>query len=285
MKSPSERFTELVARKTAAAERAVLAPFGTDFDRHEDGLLALGNDWSRRMFDGPFYMSPETSELPSTSLVFVQSRDGNTGAADPGSLGAGDTDKHLIYEGLSRVAADGVLAGAETVRGGDVVFSTWHPEIVHLRESIGLPRHPVQIVATLRGLAFDETLLYNVPELRVVVVTVAGYAREMEKEFAARPWITPLVMHGASDLPSAFAELEKMGVHRISAIGGRTLARSLIDCGLVRDLYLTTAPRDGGDPDTPLYPKPLPGTVIVRKHGTGREAGVVFEQWRLKSGE
>ena len=33
-------------------------------------------------------------------------------AAIPSSLGGGDADKHLIYEGLSRVAADAVLAGA-----------------------------------------------------------------------------------------------------------------------------------------------------------------------------
>jgi hypothetical protein len=38
------------------------------------------------------------------------------------------TDKHLIYEGLSRAAADAVLAGAATVRAGDIVFSVWHPE-------------------------------------------------------------------------------------------------------------------------------------------------------------
>jgi len=52
--------------------------------------------------------------------VFVQSRDGNTGARDPSSLGGGDTDKHLIYEGLSRVASDAVVAGAETIRGGNI---------------------------------------------------------------------------------------------------------------------------------------------------------------------
>jgi len=33
-----------------------------------------------------------------------------------------------------------------------------------LRASLGLPRHPVQIVATLRGLSF-ESLIFNVPEV------------------------------------------------------------------------------------------------------------------------
>ena len=84
------------------------------------------------------------------------------------SLGGGETDKHLIYEGLSRVAADAVLAGAETIRGGDIVLSVWHPELVALRASLGLPRHPIQIVATLRGLELDAACMFNVPELPVV---------------------------------------------------------------------------------------------------------------------
>ena len=68
-----------------------------------------------------------------------------------------------------------------------------------------------------------------------------------------------------------------MGVARISAIGGRTIARAMIDAGLIQDLYLTTSPRPGGEPNTPLYPTRLDGRLVVRKRGTGPESGVVFE--------
>jgi dihydrofolate reductase len=63
-------------------------------------------------------------------------------------------------------------------------------------------------------------------------------------------------------------------------VGGRTIATALIDAGLVQDVYLTTSPREGGEPNTPMYPKPINADVIVRKHGTGRETGVVFEHLR-----
>ena len=82
------------------------------------------------------------------SLVFVQSRDGNTVADNPSTLGGGDTDKHLVYEGLSRVDADAVLAGAATARSERMVFSVWHPELVALRCSLGHRRHPAQVVVT-----------------------------------------------------------------------------------------------------------------------------------------
>jgi len=276
------RFEEFAARKERAAIAAELAPFSTDIDKPTPTMVVIGNEWSRRMFDGPFYASRISSDrLPSTSLVFVQSRDGNTGAANPSALGGGDTDKHLIYEGLSRVAADGVLAGAETIRGGHLVFSTWHPELVGLRAALGLPRHPIQMIATLRGIAFDDALIFNGPDLRVVLLTVPQCAAALDHALSQRPWITPVVMDDPSDLRGAFEQFRALGIQRISCVGGRTIARQLIDAELVQDLYLTTSPKDGGEPHTPLYPKPLQGRTIVRKQGTGADAGVVFEHLRL----
>jgi riboflavin biosynthesis pyrimidine reductase len=278
-----ERFATFAARKDAEARAAQLLPLMTEVDEVSDGFDRVQNDWTGRLFGGSFYVSKVSGDrLPSTSLVFVQSRDGNTGAANPSALGGGDTDKHLIYEGLSRVAADAVLAGAETIRGGQLIFSTWHPELVALRAGLGLPRHPIQIVATLRGIAFDDALIFNVPDLRVVLLTVPLYADAFHHALTPRPWITPVVMDDPADLRGAFERLRALGIQRISCVGGRTIARQLIDAGLVQDLYLTTAPKAGGEPNTPLYPGPLQARTIVRKHGTGAEAGVLFEHLALE---
>lgn len=282
------RFEEFEDRKTSEARGAAIAPFVTDVGhgrpdgRHgrPQGLhyVELGNEWSRKMFDGPFYLSPSTSgDLPSTNLVFVQSRDGNTATNDPSTLGGGEADKHLIYEGLSRVGADAVLAGARTVRSGNLVLSVWRPELVALRASMGLPRHPAQVVATLQGLPLDEGLMFNVPELRVILITVARAADAMREALKARPWITLVVMDDPLDLRNAFRELRRLGIERMSCIGGRTLAWPLIDAGLVQDVYLTTGTKAGGEPGTPFYAKPLNGREIVRKHGTGPDTGVVFQ--------
>ena len=72
-----------------------------------------------------------------------------------------------------------------------------------------------------------------------------------------------------------------MGIARISAIGGRTIGRAMIDAGLIQDLYLTTSARSAGEPNTPFYSKPLTGETILRKHGSGIDTGVVFEHLRL----
>ena len=282
------RFEAFAAHKEADASAAVISPFTTVAEHAGSvgspeslalhGLSAIGNAWSRMLFDGRFYLSPASSpDLPATSLVFVQSRDGNTGARNPSTLGGGQADLHLIYEGLSRAGADAVLAGAGTIRGGHLVLSTWRPELVRLRAALGLPRHPVHIVATLRGVAIDDGLMFNVPDVRVILLTVPAAADAMRDALAARPWITPLVMNDPGDLLQAFRQLRQQGIRRISCIGGRAVAGRLIDAGLIQDLYLTTSAKAGGEPHTPLYPGPLGGREIVRKVGTGPDTGVVFQ--------
>lgn len=272
-------FEEFAAGKTSDAERALIPGFATEFDRAPAGMCSIGNAWTRALFGGAFYLAPIPDGRPSCSLVFVQSADGNTGAPDPSALGGGETDKDLIYEGLSRVAADAVLAGAETIRGGDIVFSVWHPELVALRAALGKPRHPRQIVATLRGLDIAHALLFNVPDIPVFILTTKTWADRMQAEFAARPWITPVVMADAGALGGAFEQLRLSGIERISCVGGRGLATQLLDAHLVDDVYLTTSPTPGGEPDTPMYPKPLGMDAIVRKRGRGPETGVVFEHF------
>jgi riboflavin biosynthesis pyrimidine reductase len=274
-----QRFDAFASRKTRAAIGARLWPFATvEAPAAPMQQPIIGNTWSRTLFDGPFYLSPSSDgRRPACSLVFVQSSDGNTAAEDPAALGGGVTDTHLIYEGLSRVAADAVMAGAATVRGADVVFSVWHPEMVALRATLGLTRHPVQIVVTRHGLNVKDELCCNIPSIPVALLTGTRPSPEAIAALRDRPWITHVpVVDG--DYAAAFEQLRSNGIRRISCVGGRTVARALLEAGLIDDVHLTTAPVAGGEPGTPIAPWPWRGRVLVRKHGSGPESGVVFEQ-------
>ena len=83
-------------------------------------------------------------------------------------------------------------------------------------------------------------------------------------------------------LPAALVRLRRdHGITRISAIGGRSTASSLIDAGLVQDICLTTTARSAGEPNTPFYEgPPLAWRAIIQKDGTGIEEGVRFEHLR-----
>jgi riboflavin biosynthesis pyrimidine reductase len=277
-----DEFAAFAERKTREAIAAVTPRYTTEFVSPEPGMIAVGNSWSASRFDGRFYLSePAEKRRPACSLVFVQTADGNTGAADPGSLGGGETDKHVVYEGLSRVAADAVLVGANTMRDDHLIFSVWHPELINLRRSLDLPRHPVQIIASLTGLDLNRSLIFNVATVPVALLTSAEGARQMKDMVAGRPWIRLITVESPDRLESAMVALRDQRIARISCVGGRTLATALLGQQLIEDVYVTTSPRPGGEPGTPIVLPQSNATLVLRKYGTGTEAGVVFEHIHL----
>ena len=275
----SVRFVQYCRAKERAARDAVLPPYRTvELDTRFIGeFRAIGNEWSRGLFDGDFYRTDRDEDIPVTNLVFVESRDGNTGAGDPATLGGGDTDKHLIYEGLSRVDADAVLSGATTARSDELVFSVWHPELVALRRDCGRTRHPAQVIVSSRSSVRIETsLMFQEPELPVFLLTTSDAAASLRLQVATRPWIQ--VIDGGQPLSMRIAlrELKTRGIETVSAIGGRTTARALLRERVVHDVYLTTSEIDGGEPNTPLLEGPLDARTVLIKEGTGVEEGVRF---------
>ena len=243
-------------------------------------VLAIGNSWSRRLFDGDFYRSDAADqEFPLTSLVFVQSKDGNTVAAEPSTLGGGESDKHLVYEGLSRVDADAVMAGAATARSERMVFSIWHSELVALRLDRGHSRHPAQIVVTGRGNVPIETgVMFNEPSLRVFLVTRSGMVGALQERVAERTWVEVIDAGEPVSLKDAMRQLRQRGLRVISCVGGRRIATAMLREKLITDLYLTTSPIAAGEPRTPFYEgPPLTLTQIIEKAGRGQESGVRFE--------
>jgi riboflavin biosynthesis pyrimidine reductase len=250
---PDARFQSFADRKARQSAAALIQRLSTVRDHHAGAdWFAIGNAWSRDHYGGDFSLFRPRQEQTAVSLVFVQSRDGNTGAPNPSALGGGATDMHLIYEGLSRVAADAVLTGAGTLHR-DAFFSVWHPELIALRLSLGLARHPAQIVVSQRGRFSLETLLFNVPEVPVFLIGGEECLARHGQTLVHRPWIHTLPLVDG-DLRRSLDRLrEEAGVRRLSAIGGPSTATSLVDEGLVQDLYLTTTARTGGDPGTPWY--------------------------------
>ena len=276
-------ISSLVERKTREAEAATISPLLTESESlMASSLASIGNEWTTRLYDGGFHLFDPPATLPSINLVFVQSSNGNTVAANPATLGGGATDLHLIYEGLSRVAADAVLAGAGSVGGKEAFFSVWHPELVALRRTFALPRHPTQIVVSTHGrVDVDRSLLFNVPDVPVFLLAGAPCRDRCAAALASKPWTTVLPLE-PDGLAAALSRLRiEYGIRRISAIGGRITATSLIDAGVVQDLCLTTSAREGGEPNTPYYAGASPPgkDLIVRKMGTDPACPIVFEHF------
>jgi riboflavin biosynthesis pyrimidine reductase len=278
-----ESFRSFSERKTREAISAPFSPLRTIEDHSAAfATRAIANAWTREHYDGRFHLPIEGAirAAPFVSLVFVQSMDGNTGTDNPEKLGGGPLDKHLIYEGLSRVGVDAVLAGAKTADDENTFFSVWHPELIALRRELGLARHPAQIVVTGTGrINPGASRVFNVPEVSLFVVAGPVGCRALERAIADRSWVQLVPMTG-DDLRRPLEYLSRAhGIRRISAVGGRTTASALLDEGLVQDMCLTTTNRQAGQPNTPFYvgSRPPRTTPIVRKRGMDREYPIVFE--------
>ena len=279
-------FDDYCRAKEHAAVAASLPPYKTAaIDLQFGTFRAIGNTWSRMLFDGNFYRSTYVNlDIPVTNLVIVESQEGNTGAHDPATLGGGQTDKHLIYEGLSRVDVDAVFAGATTARSDELVFSVWHPELVALRRDLGRTRHPAQVIVSSRSALHIETaLMFQVPEIPVYLVTTSDAASSLRLQVATRPWIEVIDGGQPLSMRRALRQLRMRRIEAMSAIGGRTTARALLSEHVVHDLYLTTSAKEGGEPHTPLVDAPLNAPAVVIKRGTGPEEGVRFVHYALRS--
>ena len=260
-------FAAYCLEKQSAAERTAFVPFETwAEDTGRVHLLPLGSPWTRTWFDGPFYRSagPRAPDLPVVTLLHDWPATEPHGGNKP-APGADDTVRHLIHEGLTRVDADAVLGGLGVVREPHFVGSVWHPELVALRQARGLSRHPLQVVVSESGrLPFDECLLFDEPSLRVVVVTATRSVEAVRERLGTRPWIRVIDAGQPLSLRLALRTLRAEGVAVVSALGGRSVASTLLADGLVTDLYLTSVeestqahPRDFHDGPPALHRRVL----------------------------
>ena len=100
--------------------------------------------------------------------------------------------------------------------------------------------------------------MFNVPDAAVLSSLTVPQRRGRHARRAGRAAVDhAVVMDDPHDLRGAFRAAARARHRAISCIGGRTIARAADRRGAVQDLYLTTSPQIGGEPNTPLYSKPL----------------------------
>ena len=279
------RFETYCQRREKEALSAALSGFYTIDDAV--GRLRFG---ARSAAIGPAGCSTAISIVsaagsaicPLISLVFVQSRDGNTVADNPSTLGGGETDKHLVYEGLSRVDADAVLAGAATARserhGLFAVASGARGAALFAAATAAIP---AQVVVTDGGdLPIERGLMFDEPTLPVYLITKSPVVASLRARLRDRPWVEVVDAGNPVSLPAAMRHLRERGMRVISAIGGRRTATALLRDGLISDIYLTTSPIEAGEPNTPFYEgPPLNLSRVLLKAGGDRKRSAFEHFW------
>jgi riboflavin biosynthesis pyrimidine reductase len=278
-------FADYCRRKEEAALAAPLTSLKTIAEEAGGAdLLSFGNAWSRQLFDGDFHRSagPASPDLPSVSLILTETPSGTgpmtTMAVAPAET-FGATVPHLLHEGLTRVDADAVLGGIRSAATGNQLCSVWHPQLVKLRAARGVPRHPIQVLITNScEPGFDDCLLFREPSLQVIVVTRTSLVATARAKLASCPWVQVMGAGDPLDLRLALTQLRASGIAVISAVGGRRVATSLLDAGLVTDLYITVREPASAASALSFYDgPPLVRRRLLSKAGRGPTGAIRFE--------
>lgn len=187
-----------------------------------------------------------TAGRPFVMLNMVSTADGRaTIGGRSGPIG-GRADRELFHE--LRTVADGVMAGAGTVRAERYGRIIREDERSRRRRERGLSEEPLAcIVSASLSLAPELPLLAD-PAARVVIVTASAASLPAS---AAHVDYVRAEREGRLDLPAALSELhERLGVRTLLCEGGPHLSGQLVAAGLVDELFLSLSPKLAGDGDS-----------------------------------
>jgi riboflavin biosynthesis pyrimidine reductase len=197
--------------------------------------------------------------LPERCLYanFVQTVDGVVAIPsipDSNRLVSGDSAADRFVMGLLRSAADIVLIGSGTLRAS--ARGRWRPETVfpaaaaayaELRRELGLEKAPrVAILAASGSIPPDRAVLEDGP----IVLTTAAGAERLAGTLPAGVEIVTLPGEAEVDVTAAVELLRERGYRRILSEAGPHVFGSLVEAGLVDELFLTVSPLLAGRPSS-----------------------------------
>ena len=197
--------------------------------------------------------------LPERCLYanFVQTIDGVVAipsVPDSNRLVSGGCDADRFVMGLLRAAADAVLIGSGTLRASargrwrpDTVFPAAAEAYAELRRKLGLdPRPRVAILTASGSISPDRAVFEDAP---LVVTTNTGAARLAGTLPAG---VEVVVLPGEAEVGvAAVVELLRgRGHRRILSEAGPHVFGSLVEAGLVDELFLTVSPLLAGRSDS-----------------------------------
>lgn len=180
---------------------------------------------------------------PLVLCNMVASLDGRV-ALDGGSTGLGGPGDKAMFHAL-RGIADGVLAGTGTLRAERYGRLVRRPERRAERAALGLAEDPAALVITRSGDVPWAAPMFDAPEQRVGIAAPRGRVA-IPADVRAHVELVEL------DDPAPAAALRALGaalgLRTVLCEGGPTLNRSLIEDGVLDELFLTLDPQlVGGD--------------------------------------
>jgi len=203
------------------------------------------------LYGGPLGLTP-----PVLYANFVETLDGIVAIrSEPRSnrLISGDSETDRFVMGLLRACAGCVLIGSGTLHGSPKAL--WTAERAHpgsaeayaeLRSRLGLAPEPMLAVMTGSGALGSE---HPALENGAVVLTTESGAKRCHRELPGSVEVVTLPGETAVDPGAAVGVLRERGYASILSEAGPHVFGSLLEAGLVDELFLTLSPLIAGRSD------------------------------------
>jgi len=218
-----------------------------------------------------------------TTLVLAMSADGKINSIDPKVPGDYDPVDfaHLEYQ-IS--LADLILVGARTIRihGENLIIN--NPELLAARKIRGQSPQPINCVVS-RSLDLSPTLPFFTQEIERWIFTTQN-SLEQNADATSLSEKAELIALGDTDLDweKGYTLMADRGIRKVVALGGGSLAASLIKAGRIDDWWLTIWPFIFGGKDAPtpvegegFLPHDAPRMELIETRQVGND---VFLHYR-----
>lgn len=175
---------------------------------------------------------------PQTTVILAMSADGKIADAQrsPARFGSAADQQHLERQVAE---ADGVLLGAGTLRTYGTTIRVTNADLLQQRASLGKPSQPIQIICSGSANIDPNLRFFQQPVPRWLLTTPAGVQR-----WQSQPGFEKILVTDQDPMnwETALANLGSLGLQRVAVLGGGKLVASLLEAGLVDELWLTVCP-------------------------------------------
>jgi len=221
---------------------------------------------------------------PQTTVILAMSADGKIADVmrSPARFGS-SADKAHLEKQIALV--DAVLFGAGTLRAYGTTLTVSSPELLKLRQTLGKPPQPIQIVASHSGKLNRDIRFFEQPIKRWLLTTGTG-----AQLWSGRPEFERILVFqtklGKIGTQAAMQKLKSLGIQRLAVLGGGDLVASMVAADLIDELWLTICPLilGGTAAPTPVAGKGFisptaPHLELLEVQTVGQE---VFLHYRLQ---
>jgi 5-amino-6-(5-phosphoribosylamino)uracil reductase len=204
-------------------------------------------------------------DRPFVTLNVAESADGKIAPIDRGKINFGSAEDRAQMEAL-RALADAVLIGGGTLRAEDPPLVIRDPAVRDRRASAKGSPHPRNIaVCSILPANLAEMNFFRSPETDKLVFTTERTPADLREVAAqyAQIEVVPVDASGRVDLAAVLGKLASLGVHHLLLEGGGELNFSMLQCGLIDEVYLTLCPFIFGGRSAPTS---FDGAGFTREH-------------------